>query len=484
MARPGENSIVKRHLPAHLVDLPALHLVREATKLTGTDAYLVGGYVRDLLLGRQTKDIDVLVTGDGPSFAEQVAKLAGPKARLSVFKNFGTAQLKLKDTEIEFVGARKESYNRDSRKPIVEAGSLEDDLSRRDFTINALAILLNTDEGDPLIIDLFGGLEDLDNGILRTPLDPGVTFDDDPLRMLRGIRFASQLGFTLHAGTLEAIRAYAERITIISAERVAEELHKILLSPVPSVGFKLLEETGLLEYIMPDLQQLKGVQIIDSVSHKDNFYHTLQVVDNIAGYTDDLWLRWAALLHDIGKPASQRFDPDEGWTFHGHEVIGARMVPLIFKQLRMPLNEKMKYVQKLVLLHLRPIALTKEVTDSAIRRLIVDAEEDLEDLLTLCRADITSKNMTKVRTYTRRFEKVWQRIREVEEKDALRNWKNPVTGELIMDTFDIKPGREIGVIKDTIKEAILNGDIPNQYEAAHDLMLNLGEGMGLQRKNQ
>lgn len=480
MAGP-ENKAYGKKLSADKLNLPILDWVREVSAETGVHAYLVGGFVRDVLLGRNTKDIDVLVIGSGPDFADKVAKKAGKNAKLSLFRNFGTANLKAGDAEIEFVGARKESYARHSRKPIVEEGTLEDDLSRRDFTINALAVALH--EGhDREIVDMFHGLDDLANEILRTPLKPGTTFDDDPLRMLRAVRFASQLNFKLYPETFEAIKAHAQRLEIISAERIADELNKILLSPRPSVGLRLLEETGLLPHVLPEFVKLKGVSTIDNKSHKDNFYHTLQVVDNISKHTGNLWLRWGALLHDIGKPATQRFDEKEGWTFHGHEVVGARMVPHIFKQLRLPLNEKMKYVQKLVLLHLRPIALTQEVTDAAIRRLIVDAGEDLQDLLQLCKADITSKNQEKVKTYLRRFDKVWKRIEEVEEKDALRNWKNPVTGELIMETFDIKPSKQIGIIKDAVKEAILNGDIANNMEEARALMLKLGKDLGLSEK--
>lgn len=467
------------------IELPVLHKVQDVALATGIHAYVVGGYVRDLLLKRPTKDVDILVIGSGPEFAEKVAAAFGKRARLSVFKNFGTANLKTGDFEIEFVGARKESYQRHSRKPIVEEGTLEDDLKRRDFTINALAIPLNGDLPEGEIVDMFGGLQDLENKILRTPLEPNTTFSDDPLRMMRAIRFASQLGFKLHEKTYKAILDNKDRIKIISGERIADELNKIVLSPVPSVGFKLLEETGLLQIIFPEFVKLKGVQTINNRSHKDNFYHTLQVLDNIAPHTDNLWLRWAAILHDIGKPASQRFSQEEGgWTFHGHEVIGARMVPHIFKNLKLPLNEKMKYVQKLVLLHLRPIALTHEVTDSAIRRLIVDAGEDLEDLLTLCKADVTSKNMQKVKTYLQRFDEVWEKIQEVETKDQLRNWKPQITGEIVMEVFNLKPSREVGVIKDAVREAILNGDIRNDYQEAFDYMLKIGQELGFTLQNQ
>jgi len=445
-------------------------------------AYLVGGVVRDYLLKRQTKDIDIVVLGDGITFANETASKFDGKSKLSVFKNFGTAHLALQDMEIEFVGARKESYRSDSRKPEVEAGTLEDDLSRRDFTINALAIRLDVGEATD-IIDRFDGLGDLEKKIIRTPLNPDITFSDDPLRMMRGIRFASQLGFRLHPETFASIAKNKDRISIISGERIADELNKIVLSPIPSIGFKLLEETGLLQIILPELVTLKGVKTIDNKSHKDNFYHTLQVLDNLARNTDDLWLRWSAVFHDIGKPASQRFHAEEGFTFHGHEVIGAKMVPYLFKKLKLPLNEHMKYVQKLVLLHLRPIALTQEVSDSAIRRLIVDAEDDLEDLLLLCKADVTSKNPEKVKRYLNRFDEVWDKICEVEEKDRMRNWKPPITGEIIMETFGISPSRQVGIIKDAIREAILNGDIHNDYNEAYAMMLALGEAQGLVAKN-
>lgn len=460
---------------------PILKTVQSVSSATQIPAYLVGGAIRDVLLNRTTKDIDIVVLGDGVAFANEVAKNYIGKSNLSVFKNFGTANIRLNDLEIEFVGARKESYLSDSRKPIVESGTLIDDLSRRDFTINAMAISLNPEDGDE-IIDLFEGLKDIEDKILYTPLDPDITFSDDPLRMMRGIRFASQLGFRLHSETFDAIKRNKDRISIISEERIVDELNKIILSPLPSVGFKLLEETGLLQIILPELVTLKGVKTIDNKSHKDNFYHTLQVLDNLSPYSNDLWLRWAAILHDIGKPASQRYSDEEGFTFHGHEVIGSRMVPQIFKKLKLPLNEHMKYVQKLVLLHLRPIALTQEVTDSAIRRLIVDSGDDLEDLLLLCKADVTSKNHEKVKRYLKRFDEVWEKICEVEEKDRMRNWKPPITGEIIMETFQISPSKQVGVIKDAIREAILNGDIHNDYDEAFAMMLSIGLELGLQSK--
>jgi len=460
---------------------PILKTVQSVSSATQIPAYLVGGAIRDVLLNRPTKDIDIVVLGDGVAFANEVAKNYPGKSNLSVFKNFGTANIRLADLEIEFVGARKESYLSDSRKPIVESGTLIDDLSRRDFTINAMAISLNPEDDDE-IIDLFEGLKDIEDKILYTPLDPDITFSDDPLRMMRGIRFASQLGFRLHSETFEAIQRNKDRISIISEERIIDELNKIVLSPLPSVGFKLLEETGLLQIILPELVTLKGVKTIDNKSHKDNFYHTLQVLDNLSPYSNDLWLRWAAILHDIGKPASQRYSDEEGFTFHGHEVIGSRMVPQIFKKLKLPLNEHMKYVQKLVLLHLRPIALTQEVTDSAIRRLIVDSGDDLEDLLLLCKADVTSKNHEKVKRYLKRFDEVWEKICEVEEKDRMRNWKPPITGEIIMETFQISPSKQVGIIKEAIREAILNGDIHNDYDEAFAMMLSIGQELGLQSK--
>jgi len=465
-----------------LLDHPIIQTIEAVAQRLKAPAYIVGGAVRDYFLKRNVKDIDILVVGDGVNFAKEVAREYQPEARLSVFKTFGTAQLALNDLDIEFVGARKESYAHHSRKPDVEAGTLEDDLSRRDFTINALAVSLNP-ENKGEIVDLFNGLSDLNDKTLRTPLDPDITFSDDPLRMMRGIRFASQLHYKLNYHTYEAIKHNHDRLLIVSQERITDELNKIVLSPVPSVGFMLLEECGLLDLILPELVTLKGVTTVNNKSHKDNFYHTLQVLDNVAKVSDNLWLRWAAILHDIGKPASQRFDAVEGFTFHGHEVIGERMAAHIFKKLKLPLNEHLKYVQKLVLLHLRPIALTHEVTDSAVRRLIMDAGDDIEELLQLCKADVTSKNPEKVKRYLKRFDEVWEKICEVEELDRLRNWNPPITGEIIMETFGIKPSREVGVIKDAIREAILNGDIHNEYEDAYALMLKLGTDMGLQPKN-
>jgi len=461
-----------------LFEHPIIATVESVAHRLQVPAYIVGGAVRDYFLKRKIKDIDILVVGEGVDFAKEVAREYKAESNLTVFKTFGTAHLGLGDIDIEFVGARKESYVEDSRKPDVVAGTLDDDLSRRDFTINALAVSLNReDRGE--IVDLFHGLADLNDKVLKTPLDPDITFSDDPLRMMRGIRFASQLLYRLEYHTYEAIKHNKDRLLIVSQERITDELNKIILSPVPSIGFIMLEECGLLDLILPELVTLKGVSTVDNKSHKDNFYHTLQVLDNVAKMSDNLWLRWAAILHDIGKPASQRFDPKEGFTFHGHEVIGARMTPQIFKKLKLPLNDHMKYVQKMVLLHLRPIALTHEVTDSAVRRLIMDTGDDIEELLQLCKADVTSKNPEKVKRYLKRFDEVWEKICEVEEKDRLRNWNPPITGEIIMDTFGIKPSREVGTIKDAIREAILNGDIHNEYNEAYGLMIKLGTDLGL-----
>ena len=461
--------------------------VAKAADILQYPTYVVGGFVRDKILDRLTKDIDIVCVGDGIILANEVAKLFHPTPQVNFFKNFGTAQIKIYTgensendaLEIEFVGARKESYRQESRNPVVEPGTLEDDQNRRDFTINALAVSLNQyDFGE--LVDPFNGVGDMENKIIKTPLAPEVTFSDDPLRMMRAIRFATQLNFKIEPETLEAISTIAKRIKIISGERIADELNKILLSPKPSIGFDLLYKTGLLEIIFPQMVALAGAEYIDGKGHKDNFYHTIQVVDNICEFTDDLWLRWAAVLHDIAKPATKKFEEGHGWTFHGHEVVGGRMVPKIFVQLKLPQNEKMKFVRKMVELHLRPISLTKEdITDAAIRRLIFDAGDDLESLFMLCRADITSKNKEKVKRYLANFEMVMERCAEVEAKDHIRNWQPPITGEMIMEHFNLPPGRNVGIIKNAIREAILDGIIPNEYEPAFAFMLEKGKGMGV-----
>lgn len=457
-------------------------IISAAADEIGLETYLVGGYVRDLFLNRTSKDIDVVCVGSGIQLAEQVAQKIGKKGHVKVFKNFGTAMLKYEDWEVEFVGARKESYQRNSRKPIVENGSLEDDQNRRDFTINAMAICLNEKRFGELV-DPFDGQKDIKNQIIRTPLDAHITYSDDPLRMMRAIRFATQLGFKIEENSFQAIKDENERIKIVSQERITDELNKIIQSEKPSIGFKLLFDSALLHYIFPQMVDLHGVDVIDGKGHKDNFYHTLQVLDNLSQNTNDLWLRWAAILHDIAKPATKRFDKKQGWTFHGHEDKGARMVPKIFKQLKLPLDHKMKYVQKLVKLHLRPIALVKEsVTDSAIRRLLFEAGDDIDDLMLLCAADITTKNPKKMKRYLTNFELVEEKLKEVEEKDKLRNWQPPISGEMIMQTFDIKPSKEVGKIKNSIKEAILDGEIQNNEKEAFDYMIQLGEKLGLTAK--
>lgn len=456
-----------------------LETIQRVCVETGFPAYLIGGFVRDRILGRPTKDMDIVCLGDGIELARACAEQLGI-SQVNVYKNFGTAQFRLGELDLEFVGARKESYRSESRKPDVEPGTLEDDQNRRDLTINALAISLNpSDFGE--LIDPFQGEEDLRYGILRTPLEPASTFSDDPLRMLRTIRFATQLHFSIVPETFQAICEQAHRIEIISRERIADELNKIILSPQPSIGFDLLYRSGLLKIIFPQLHDLSGAEYIDGKGHKDNFYHTIQVLDQICPHTDDLWLRWAALLHDIGKPATKKFEPGLGWTFHGHEWIGAQMVPGIFKMLKLPLNEKMKYVQKLVLLHLRPISLTKEnITDSAIRRLLFDAGEDIEDLMKLCAADITSKNPSKVKRFRENYELVAERMKQVEESDHLRNWQPPVTGELIMQTFGLPPSKTVGIIKDAVREAILDGLIPNEYNAAFAFMIEKAKELNVE----
>ncbi len=465
------------------IELTILQKIATASKNIQVDSYVIGGFVRDKILHRNSKDIDVVCVGDGILLAEETAKLFSAKPSINIFKTYGTAQIKLDDIEIEFVGARKESYDFNSRNPIVEIGSLEDDQNRRDFTINAMSISLGENNFGKLI-DPFDGIKDLENKIIRTPLHPTQTFIDDPLRMMRAIRFASQLSFTIEETTLQAITDNAARIKIITKERIAEELNKILLSTKPSVGFDLLYKTGLLKIIFPQMVALAGAEFIDGYGHKDNFYHTLQVIDNICKDTDDLWLRWAALLHDIAKPITKKFEDGHGWTFHGHEAVGARIVPKIFAQLKLPQNEKMRFVQKMVELHLRPISLTKEnITDSAIRRLLFDAGEDIDSLMKLCRADITSKNKQKVKRFLENFEIVAQRCIEVEATDNLRNWQPPITGEMIMETFNLSPSKQVGIIKDAIRNAILDGEVANSEEAAYKFMITKAEELGISKIN-
>jgi putative nucleotidyltransferase with HDIG domain len=463
----------------HLDKYEVFGKVAKAASKLGIETYVVGGYVRDLVLDRHSKDIDFTCVGSGIELAQEVSKLYDHHVPLSVFKNFGTAMLKLEEFELEFVGARKESYRSDSRKPIVEDGTLAEDLERRDFTINAMAISLNESNYGELL-DPFDGQKDIKRKLIRTPLAPAITFSDDPLRMLRGVRFAAQLGFDIDADSFHALSENAERLSIISSERIIDELNKIIATPKPSYGFKLLFAGKLLHQFFPEMVALQGVDSVDDKSHKDNFYHTLQVLDNVCQLSEDLWLRWAAILHDIAKPATKRFNQKVGWTFHGHEDKGARMVPEIFRRLKLPMDERMKYVQNLVKLHLRPIALVKdEVTDSALRRLIFDAGDDIEDLMKLCRADITSKNNSKVKRYLENFDKVDQKLKEVEEKDQVRNFQPPISGEEIMETFNISPSKIIGDIKEEIKEAILEGKIQNNPEQARALMHQIAHSKGI-----
>ncbi len=455
-------------------------MIEQAATSLQMPTYVVGGYVRDRLLGRPSQDMDIVCVGSGIQLAREIAARLRPIPRVVVYQRFGTAMLKHKDLEIEFVGARKESYRADSRKPTVENGTLEDDQNRRDFTINALAVSLNADSFGE-IIDPFGGLHHLEQKLIKTPLSPDRTFSDDPLRMIRGIRFSTQLNFNIEEETYESISRNKNRIKIVSAERITKELNKILLSPKPSIGFKKLFDSGLLEVFFPEMAALYGVETRNGRSHKDNFYHTLEVVDNLSEKTNNLWLRWAAVLHDIAKPPTKRFEKGQGWTFHGHEALGASMVPRIFRRLRLPLDHQMKYVQKLVRLHLRPISLTKDnITDSAVRRLLFDAGEDIDDLMLLCEADITSKNPKKVKRYLENYEMVRKQLRELENKDRIRNWQPPITGEVIMSTFNLKPCREVGLVKMAIREAILDGKISNDYDQAFAFMIKKGEELGLE----
>lgn len=460
---------------------PLFDVISRASDELNISSYVIGGFVRDFILKRgEAKDIDIVAVGSGIELAQKVAALLPNNPKVQVFKTYGTAMLRYDEIEVEFVGARKESYTEDSRNPIVENGTLEDDQNRRDFTINALAISLNRD-GYGNLLDPFGGIQDIENKLIRTPLEPNITYSDDPLRMMRAIRFATQLGFEIEEKSLKAITENSDRLKIITRERIVDELNKIILSKVPSIGFLLLYKTKLLNQILPEIVDLKGVEEVEGQKHKDNFYHTFEVVDNISKHTDDLWLRWAALLHDIGKAPTKKFHKIIGWTFHGHEFVGSKMVYKLFKRLKMPLNNKMKFVQKMVLLSSRPIVLATDVKDSAVRRLVFDAGDDIDSLMTLCEADITTKNPKKFKRYHRNFELVRAKIKEVEERDRIRNFQPPISGELIMETFNLKPCREIGQIKDAIKEAILEGEIANDYDEAYQFMLNKAEKLGLKK---
>ena len=472
---------MSKYLYKVAVKHPIFKVIADASEALKLESYVIGGYVRDFILDNEkSKDIDIVTVGSGIELAEKVATLLPGIPKVQFFKTYGTAMVKTKGVELEFVGARKESYSEDSRNPNVEPGTLQDDQNRRDFTINAMALSLNKDDYGKML-DPFNGIKDLEDKIIKTPLDPDITYSDDPLRMMRAIRFATQLNFIIEEESLRSITRNAGRIKIITNERIVVELNKILMSEKPSIGFKLLQDTGLLNYILPELTALKGVEQIKGQKHKDNFYHTLQVVDNIAKTTDYLWLRWVALLHDIGKAPTKKFDKNIGWTFHGHEFIGSKMVKKLFKRLNMPLNEKMKYVEKIVMLSSRPVILAENVTDSAIRRLIFDVGDDIEDLMTHCEADITTKNKQKENQYLNNFKLVRQKIKEVEERDRIRNFQPPVSGDIIIKTFNLKPGREIGTLKEAIKEAILEGDIANDYDEAFNYMLKKGKEMGLKQ---